>query len=103
MPYVKKTPRYKDGKIIRYDYYLAEDITTNGGRTTRILNRLSEEEALNRIKNVPITEHEEQKTEHSLDTQILKVLIPVFAKARLKVELSLEYQERIKELAKDVI
>ena len=38
-----------------------------------------------------------------IDTEILKILILVFAKERLKVELPLEYQERIKELAKEVM
>ncbi len=42
-------------------------------------------------------------TPNLIDTEILKILIPVFARAHIEVELPFEYQERIKELAKDVI
>lgn len=102
MPYVKKTPRYdSEGNIVRYDYYLAENIRDGVTVKTNIIRRITEEKAL-QMKEQDGTSGG-VPSGNGLDTQILKKLIPTFAKAGITVILEEDEKERIRELAKEVL
>lgn len=79
MPYVKRTPRYKDGNVIRYDYYWATDVVIEGVRTTKIIGRATKVDYETR-QTVPLPEQLSKNTEHTeRDIEIgAKALLKMF-------------------------
>lgn len=111
MPYVKQVVRKdKDGNVLRYDYYLAQNVRKGETVQTTILRKLGS-------SAVPLKEHEKisflevkepkeqiiTSDEVRVDTELLKKMIPVFAQARIKMVLEDAEQTRIRELAQEVM
>jgi len=105
MPYIKQVMRKdKAGNVLRYDYYLAQNIRRGNTVQTNILRKLGS-------SAVKLKEHErnalhnmkEPKEHTPFDTELLKKMIPAFAKARIKMVLEEPEQARIMELAQEVM